>query len=260
MLKGAGFYVIIRMMTKKYVFVYSISACVITVLGIFFLPVFKDTSIHASWVRADSKLRLFFAPKMKADILLVVKFDKQDHALSCEAAVLKMALAFRGVNIDEAELIKRIGYDNTSKSFSNGQTIWGDPQKGFVGSIDGRMMVTGYGVYWRPVAKVANIYRPSVGFENWKISDIAFELSRGNPVMVWGYLGSGTPVTWKTSAGQTVSAIANEHVFLVNGLKGTVENPQGFFVVDPIYGQTYLSMAEFSQKWDSLGRSGVAVY
>ena len=247
-------------MKRLYIFYGAGTLAAIFIALIFFLPAFSDTYFHAAAVRMYSKIKLALIPAGKADILLAVEFDKQDHALSCEFAVLKMALVFRGVNIDEAELIKKTGFDNTPKKMISGQMIWGDPQKGFVGNIDGKMLVDGYGVYWKPIAKTANQYRQSVWFEGWDISDLAVEIERGNPVIIWGYLGRGNTTSWQTSNGLKITGIYYEHSFLVNGLKGPVNNPEGFFLIDPIYGQIYYSKEEFLKKWNAFGRSGVVVY
>ena len=188
--------------------------------------------------------------------ILPVVFDKQDHALSCEVAGLKMLLAYKGVKVSESELIEKIGFD--SPPHKNG--VWGNPWKAFVGNIDGKMLATGYGVYWRPVARVANEYRKSQGFDFGKISDIVYALDHNNPVMIWGYVGSGQEIHWKTSYGHDIKAVSYEHVFVVVGYNGPAENPRGFHVIDTIHGPQYWSRDLFLAKWNSLDRSGVVVY
>ena len=237
----------------------TLSSLIILVLsGALFL--FLDHSrITAAATRLYHKIQLAMAPIPAADILLPVVFDKQDHALSCEAAVLKMALVYHGVSVDESELIDKIGTDTTPKSIKNSQLIWGDPQKGFVGNIDGKMPSSGYGVYWEPVARAAGKYRPAASFTGWSIDKLAGEIRKGNPVLIWGHLGNGDPLSWKTSDGRTIKAVHYEHAFIVNGLKGSVESPEGFFLVDPIYGHMYWPVETLLSHWSSLGYSGVTI-
>ena len=44
--------------------------------------------------------------------VLTVKLDYQDHRLSCEAAALKMALAYEGIAVDELTLIGYMSRDS----------------------------------------------------------------------------------------------------------------------------------------------------
>jgi hypothetical protein len=90
----------------------------------------------------------------------------QEKSLSCEAASLRMALKYKGVDASEDHLINLIGFDLTPKRGN----VWGDPQFGFVGKINGRRMSTGYGVYWLPVLKVAKSARSiSYSFTNFDL-------------------------------------------------------------------------------------------
>jgi hypothetical protein len=75
----------------------------------------------------------------KPTVLLPALFHKQEHALSCEAATLKMALSVFGADVSESEILKYLPYDKTPKK--NG--VWGDPNKGFVGKVDGVGFVDG---------------------------------------------------------------------------------------------------------------------
>src|SRR4051812_39677798 len=68
---------------------------------------------------------------------LSVTWHRQEHALSCEIAALKMALSNYGLDIPESELIARLPFTGPK----------GDPSVAFVGDINGRMGTSGYGVY-----------------------------------------------------------------------------------------------------------------
>jgi uncharacterized protein YvpB len=210
--------------------------------------------------RAISEVAQMISRPPAADVLLPVEFDRQDHALSCEAADLKMALAYRGVRVSESQLLADIRFDLTPKRIEGGMTVWGDPNVGFVGNVDGRMMQDGYGVHWDPVAKAANIYRRAEVMTGGTATRLAAEIARGNPVITWGYLGSGRVYTWTTPSGRQVKAINGEHPVVVHGFKGTTDDPEGFFVVDPIYGKKYMKTSDFMENWESFGYNGVIIY
>lgn len=221
-----------------------------------FLPVGTGVFSPSKTPPAVISTPIASASKLPKNVLLPVVFDEQDHALSCEVAGLKMLLKYKGIDVDESELIEKIGFD--SPRHADG--VWGNPWKAFVGNIDGRMMSTGYGVYWRPVARVANEYRESQGFDFGKISDIVYALDHNNPVMIWGYLGSGKQTSWKTPEGDGIKAVYYEHIFVVVGYNGSPENPDGFHVIDTLYGPQYWSRDTFLARWNALDRSGVVVY
>lgn len=189
-------------------------------------------------------------------VKLPVVFHRQEHSLSCEIAALKMALDFQGLNIKESELIENLQFDSTARK--NG--IWGDPYTGFVGDIDGKMGVTGYGVYWQPVSDVANKYTYSEVIENATVQELAQHLSERRPIVWWGYFGRGKTINWQTSTGRKIVAINGEHARVLTGFVGTKESPTGFYLMDPIYGELFWD-TEFLLKNSALfANSGVVVY
>lgn len=186
---------------------------------------------------------------------LAASYHHQEHNLSCEAAALLMGLLYRGVNVNETALINAIGFDPTPKS--NG--VWGDPNVAFVGDINGHQPSTGYGVYWGPVAKAANLYRPARVITGGKITDLTAEILKGNPVVVWGTAGSGTRIDWKNKSGQNIVAINGEHARLVIGFIGSADNPTKIITLDPLAGERYFTVSSFLWNWGLLGSSGVVV-
>ena len=63
---------------------------------------------------------------------LDVPYYQQQYANSCEAASLRMALAYYGINIsDDLEIVKKFGYDPRDKDTINNE--WDNPQEMFVG-------------------------------------------------------------------------------------------------------------------------------
>lgn len=186
---------------------------------------------------------------------LAVPFYRQQHNLSCEAATLVMALAYRGINVSEKLIIDEIGFDPTPKK----NNIWGNPHIAFVGDIDGHQPSTGYGVYWQPVARVANKWRTTRWFSGANLKDLISEIKKGNPVIVWGTVSSGSRIDWLTPAGDRVVAIKGEHTRIVIGFIGSADNPVKIIALDPLFGERHFSQANFLRNWGSLNNSGVVV-
>ncbi|GEM_PF-1019937 len=192
----------------------------------------------------------------KPTVLLNIPFDRQDKALSCEAAALKMALRYKGVKVTETDIMNIIGYDST---IHDGKT-WGDPNVAFVGNINGRQNTSGYGVHWDPIAKAAKQYRMAEAFSGWSTTDLAYRLRDGNPVVIWGTLGRSYYDPWNTPDGKEIKAWKGEHARTAIGFYGTVDKPTSFIINDPIRGRTVMTTAQLSTNWDAFGHSGVVVY
>ncbi|MEK7525277.1 MAG: Ig-like domain-containing protein, partial [Patescibacteria group bacterium] len=184
---------------------------------------------------------------------LPVPIYLQQHPLSCELAALRMALAFRQIAKTEEELLVQVGYDPLPRRGN----VWGDPYETFVGSIDGKQMSTGYGVYWPPIARVANLYTQAREFSGISTTDILKEVEKGNPVIIWTYSRSGIPTFWFDGSGEKIFAASGEHTVVIVGFVGPVDHPSQVIVNDPLLGQIYWSLSEFTQKASLFANSGV---
>jgi uncharacterized protein YvpB len=192
----------------------------------------------------------------ESTVLLNVGFHHQKHALSCEPAALKIVLDYLGVHLSEDKIIRKLPFDKTPHKGS----VWGDPDQGFVGNIDGEMPEDGYGIHWRPLAETARNWKRAEVIENGSCQDLARHLLADRPVIVWGFYVRGKPVTWHTVAGKTVDAVDGEHTRVVCGFRGQAADPDGFFVMDPDCGRAYWPKALFLGNWDAFKRCGVVVY
>lgn len=193
---------------------------------------------------------------------LTVPFLKQKYSLSCEIATLRMALAYKGQTIDEDFLISKLPFDTIEPlriDEVTGKRIWGDPYKGFVGIINGKMPVTGYGVYDKPIYDIARQYRNAELLENATLRDVINEILLGNPVIVWGSLVDGRDISWFTPEGKEIKAIAGEHTRVLVGFYGDPEKPTEILLIDPVYGHIRMSTEKFLKDWSHLGNMGVVV-
>ncbi|MBI4449814.1 C39 family peptidase [Candidatus Uhrbacteria bacterium] len=224
------------------------------------LSLAAEPRVRAGVVRRVRFAQTKIASKPTPTVKLRVPFLKQEHALSCEVATLRMALVYRGTGVTEADLLKAVGFDPAPRRRSNNILIWGDPDASFVGDVDGVMPRTGYGVHAGPIGRVAGQYRRAEVITSGTAATLADAVANGNPVITWGHLGNGKPIRWQTLGGKQIRAVDGEHTRVVIGYAGTREDPTGFFVMDPIYGEQYWKTEKFMENWEKLGRTGVVVY
>jgi uncharacterized protein YvpB len=166
-----------------------------------------------------------------------------------------MALGAHGIEVTEDALIDHLPFVATPKR--NG--VWGDPNKGFVGRIDGQMLVDGYGVYADPLADVARRWAQAEVLRSASVQDLTGHIDRGNPVIVWGYYGSGRRYHWRTPDEASIVAVSAEHTRVVTGYAGTADVPTGFYLLDPLLGSLYWARERFEENWSSLGRMALVV-
>ena len=192
-------------------------------------------------------------------VLLPILVDFQDSPLSCEAASLKMALSQKGVFLTEKEIMEEIGYTEPARRRGD---VWGDPNEGFVGDIEGSICSTGFGVFWDPVSDAALKWRDATVIRSGSVEDITGAISNGDPVIIWGRVrgSSLTSCSWKTPNGVYVPAYRETHVMTVVGYKGKKESPSVIIVNDPIAGRQYMPTQEFLSNWSTFGESGVIVH
>lgn len=192
------------------------------------------------------------------NVRLHVPYHRQEHSLSCEIAALKMALNFYGVDISESDLLKDLPF--VIHQPRGKDNIWGDPNQGFVGDIDGTQPNTGYGVYEKPLAELAGKYRDAQALSGAELEDVLSEVAQNHPVIVWGSLSSGKDISWTTHDGKTIKAIQGEHTRVIIGFKGTTLQPKSIILLDPIYGTISMSKEKFLKDWRLLENKAVIVY
>lgn len=175
-----------------------------------------------------------------------VPFYRQAYAQSCEAASLRMALAYRGVHDSDWNILQRFGYRPRSRDKATNE--WDDPNVQFVGDVNGNQGAgTGWGVYAGPVARAAGQYGrgTSVAY-GANANFVAQQIHNGNPVIAWGVWRIGAKIdSWRTPSGRTVSGPIPMHVRLIVGVRGEPHDPLGFYVNDPISGRLYWTRAQF---------------
>jgi uncharacterized protein YvpB len=170
-------------------------------------------------------------------VRLKVPWYHQQHRLSCEAATLRMAHNyFKPGSIDyDKSVLKVVGVDKRPKKGNR----WGNPNKVFVGNVNGKMMSTGYGVHYAPIARAATKYspcRPALKLVNPSRATISKYVAMGFPVIVWGAHRGATGIykkKWTAWDGDPITAWSVEHVWVVVGFHGKAGKPTSFIVHNP---------------------------
>ena len=203
-----------------------------------------------------------------AERVLDIKIHFQEHHLTCEAAALKMALAYQGITVDEMTLVDYMTRDARPAKFdAQGHlATWGDPAQSFVGDPDGQINVarpSGYGVYFGPVANAANragahALKAGGGLYGSAIapSEVYDAVLDGHPVVAWI---SNTYHTMPLSSytaydGAAVWYTLTEHAVTVVGVR-----PDAVLVNDPYFGQHWRSKAQFEAAYRTFDNMAVIV-
>lgn len=188
-------------------------------------------------------------------IKLNVPMVRQKYRLSCESAALSAAISYLAYPVTEEEILKHMPFDKTLKT----KDIWGDPDIGFVGRIDGANSNEGYGIHWRAISKLALKWVNSHYKEFATPLDIVSEVLNKRPVLAWisAEKNMKTKLTWKTTNGKTIRALDGEHVVLVHGFEGLPTQIYGFYVMDPDIGFTFIKFDEFMERWSLLDQAMV---
>ena len=176
---------------------------------------------------------------------------------NCETAALSMLLDSVGVEQDQLDLQDQIVKADPLDPETNaeGQRIWGDPNQGFVGRVDGGGPAGGFGAFQGPVAELASRWAEPIDLTERPASEIYDRLLAGQAVMVWIGLSDGPYATWLTPGGEEVTVNYGEHTVVLTGLDG-----DRVYVNDPIDGQKKVwSRAEFEAKWALLDRRALAL-
>jgi len=198
--------------------------------------------------------------------VLDVPLYHQAHRLSCEAAALRMALAYEGISVEELTLISYMGDDTRPARFdSRGKlATWGDPIAAYVGNPDGRLEnLTGYGVYHAPVAKAAaqagaNVVAQGSGLygEGIDPADVYKAILQGHPVVAWiSNTYQVVPLaSYVAYDGATVHYTLTEHAVTVIGVR-----PDAVLINDPWFGQAWHPKAQFESAYRTFANMAVVL-
>jgi len=161
----------------------------------------------------------------------------QPKGFDCNLYATKMALGYRGVNINVESMRSALG----------------------VGLDPNADWVTGYGVHWGPVSSYISGYRSNSIKSGWNLLSLLAEVNKGNPVILFWYNGYTTPMGTKILDGGA-TGYNGMHSEVVVGYTGRVDNPTSVILNDPWRGRRYLSLSTFNWLWSYIGYRAIVVY
>jgi uncharacterized protein YvpB len=135
---------------------------------------------------------------------------RQSLPLSCESRSAVDWAAFFGYSIDEVE-------------FHYGLPVHDNPDKGFVGDVNGSWGQTPpkpYGVHSPPVAQRLREYGvQAMHVFDMTLEQLKAEIAAGRPVMIWvtGHVGYSPPLLYTDSEGDESVVAKFEHTVIVFG-------------------------------------------
>lgn len=198
----------------------------------------------------------------KDEVHLEVPIVKQlpELARGCEVTSLAMLLKDAGVRADKMTLAKQIKKDHVPYKNEGGKIRFGNPNKGFVGSLYS-FQKPGLGVYHGPVANLAKKY---IGERALDISGRSFQavlsqLSIGKPVWVivtstYEPLRKEDWETWQTPSG-SIKVTYYEHSVLITGF-----DSKYIYFNDPLSGKKNRKAARepFIAAWKQMGSQAIS--
>lgn len=191
--------------------------------------------------------------------LIDVREYTQKYPLSCEAAASSVALQYLGLDIAEDQVLALMPIDKTPKSLdASGNTVWGDPEKGFVGDYNGVYLKTGYGIYAVPLAKsMTGLGVNAQAGSHHTLQQLYQAISDNHPVVVWvpTRFEHVAVKTWKTPSGTMVKWIEHEHAMVFRGY----DQEQGLVYLMDVHEGKYQTrtVKEFARAWAYLDNQAI---
>lgn len=168
---------------------------------------------------------------------LNVPWYRQQESFTCNIAATRMALAYRGVYVSESQIKSSIG----------------------IGDNPNYNWVPGYGVHWGPIASYIGNFRGVAIKSGWNVPELAREVEKGNPVILWWYNRYSQPAgAFTLPSGAT--GYMGMHSEVVRGFVGDAGNPVSLLTNDPWRGRLTYSRSLFTSTWAYLGYTAVVVY
>lgn len=212
--------------------------------------------VEETVVQAEEESDAVKVPYIKLDVPLINQMEDPQLHNGCEVTSLAMLLNYYGIKVSKNELGEKI----PKEIYQNEKGIYGDPNEGFVGDIEGGKGIKGYGVYVGPILKLAED-NVSKEFEvkdltKKSVDDLLMELSNGHPI--WCIVTVPLKATndneiWMTKNGE-VEISWNIHSVVLTGF-----DSQFIFVNDPYGEQKSVAYEDFKSSWEQMGSQAMTI-
>src|SRR5947207_6442051 len=206
------------------------------------------------------------APLPATQRVLEVPWHHQEHNLSCEAAALRMALSYYGINKDELTLIRYMTQDSRPAGLDAAGRLarWGDPAYAYVGNPDGHIeRYTGYGVYFQPVGLAAmlagaDVLRAGSGLYGSPVlpAEVYRAVLDGHPVVAWisNRYRQVSLESYVAYDGSTVRYTLTEHAVTIVGVRR-----DAVLINDPWFGRAWHPKAQFESAYRTFADMAVVI-
>lgn len=181
----------------------------------------------------------------------------QSQPNGCESAALSILLRSVGISATQERLQAKLPRSGPLDPEGSGPSkVWGDPDRGYVGRVQGGGSAGGFGVYPGPVADVARSLGVRLSNMTGRAPQTVYDrLLAGRAVMVWIGLGDGPYGTWQTPDAKPIRVNFNEHTVVLHGIDGdgTIS------VSNPLQGTAERwSRQKFEAMWELLDRRALS--
>lgn len=177
-----------------------------------------------------------------------------NYPTGCESVALTILLNYYGVIVTPDDIIREL--PKGAVPYTKGDIRYGgNPEVEFVGNP---YSLNAYGVYEKPLANVANKFKPGIKIATGtNFDEILKIVGTGKPVIVWTSMSLAAPYISKSwiyePTGETIYWKANEHAVVVIGYTN-----DKVIISDPIGGQMkYQSLSIFRERYNYYGKKAL---
>ena len=177
-----------------------------------------------------------------------------DYPTGCESVALTILLRYHGISVTPNDIINKLDKGRIPYT-KDGVTYGGNPELEFIG--DPKTQYS-YGVYEKPIAKVANTYKPGIiNATGSSFDEILKIVKSGRPVLTWTSIGLSTPyisTSWiYEPTGETIYWKSGEHAVVIIGY-----TTDKIIISDPIGGKIkYQSLSLFRERYNYFGKKAL---
>ena len=165
-----------------------------------------------------------------------------------------MLLRYYGINVSPDSIIQNLKKESLPY-YEAGVRYGGNPEVGFIGNP---YSSSSFGVYEKPIAEVANMYKSGIQIRNnFSFQEVLNLVKNNHPVMVWTSMGLSVPYisqswVYKPTM-ETIYWKAGEHAVVIVSY-----NENTLIVADPIGGKLKnYSVSLFEQRYNYFGRKAL---
>lgn len=195
----------------------------------------------------------------KLDIPVTGQFP--EYINGCEAVSIKMLMDKFDLGKTKYEVAEEIPKDMEIPEYNDmGQIeIWGNPNKGFVGSIEGGQNI-GYSIYPQAVVSyLRNYFEAPVDLTGSNTEILERYIKSGSPVVVWVTVNFQEPeefFSWRTEDGEEIQATFSMHAMTLTGF-----DSENYYLNDPFTEtKDYVVLKkDFDNIWTKMGKMAVSI-